>query len=81
MGRLAGFKYREVARKLRALGYVYDRPGPGSHEVWRHALTGRKVTLPHHARDMAEGARFFGKQASLLMLFLMRSRQRFFSVG
>jgi predicted RNA binding protein YcfA (HicA-like mRNA interferase family) len=55
MGRLAGFKYREVARKLRALGYVYDRPGPGSHEVWRHALTGRKVTLPHHARDMAEG--------------------------
>jgi hypothetical protein len=30
-------------------------PGPGSHEVWRNALTGRKVTLPHHARDMAEG--------------------------
>ncbi len=55
MGRLAGFKYREVARKLRALGFVFDRAGPGSHEVWRHALTGRKVTLPHHARDMAEG--------------------------
>ena len=55
MGRLAGFKYREVARRLRALGYAYDRPGPGSHEVWRHTVTGRKVTLPHHARDMAEG--------------------------
>jgi predicted RNA binding protein YcfA (HicA-like mRNA interferase family) len=55
MGRLAGFKYREVARRLRAFGWTFDRPGPGSHEVWRQASTGRKVTLPHHARDMAEG--------------------------
>jgi len=55
MGRLAGFKYREVARRLRTLGYMFDRHGPGSHEVWRHADSGRKVTLPHHARDMAEG--------------------------
>jgi len=55
MGRLAGFKYREVARRLRSLGFSFDRHGPGSHEVWRHATTGRKVTLPHHARDMAEG--------------------------
>lgn len=55
MGRLAGFKYREVARKLRTFGFAFDRPGPGSHEVWRNAATGRKVTLPHHSRDMAEG--------------------------
>jgi predicted RNA binding protein YcfA (HicA-like mRNA interferase family) len=55
MGRLAGFKYREVARKLRAFGFTFDRPGPGSHEVWRHPATGRKVTLPHHSRDVAEG--------------------------
>jgi predicted RNA binding protein YcfA (HicA-like mRNA interferase family) len=55
MGRLAGFKYSEVARKLRAFGLAFDRPGPGSHEVWRNAETGRKVTLPHHSRDMAEG--------------------------
>ncbi len=55
MGRLSGFKYREVARKLRTFGWIYDRPGPGSHEVWRHPLTGRRVTLPHHARDIAEG--------------------------
>ena len=55
MGRLPGFKYREVARCLRTFGYVFDRPGPGSHEVWRHVGTGRKVTLPCHAKDMAEG--------------------------
>ncbi|MDE3180556.1 MAG: type II toxin-antitoxin system HicA family toxin [Acidobacteriota bacterium] len=55
MGRLSGFRYREVTRKLRTLGYVFDRPGPGSHEVWRHSISGRKVTLPHHPGDMAEG--------------------------
>ena len=55
MGRLSGFKYPEVARRLRKFGWVYDRPGPGSHEVWRHSPSGRKVTLPHHRRDLAEG--------------------------
>ena len=55
MGRLSGFRYREVARRLRALGFVFDRQGSGSHEVWRHAGTGRKVTVPHHGGDLAEG--------------------------
>ena len=55
MGHLSGFKYREVVRRLRACGYEFDRPGPGSHEVWRHSGSGRKVTVPHHSKDMAEG--------------------------
>jgi predicted RNA binding protein YcfA (HicA-like mRNA interferase family) len=55
MGRLGGFRYRDVAAKLRRFGFVFDRPGAGSHEVWRHESTGRKVTLPHHTRDMPEG--------------------------
>ncbi|OFV94730.1 MAG: addiction module toxin, HicA family [Acidobacteria bacterium RIFCSPLOWO2_02_FULL_61_28] len=55
MGRLSGFKYREVARRLRVFGFAFDRHGPGSHEVWRHTATGRKVTIPHHSRDFAEG--------------------------
>jgi len=55
MGRLSGFRYHEVARRLRALSFAYDRPGPGSHEVWRHTGTGKRVTLPHHARPMCEG--------------------------
>ena len=55
MGRLAGFRYREIARRLRRLGYRFDRMGPGSHELWRHEPSGRKVTLPHHDGDMAEG--------------------------
>lgn len=55
MGRLAGFSYREVARRLKKFGFQFDRPGAGSHEVWRQSQTGRKVTVPHHSGDMAEG--------------------------
>ena len=54
MGRLAGFTYREIARRLRSFGSRFDRQGPGSHEIWRRE-DGRKVTLPRHPGDMAEG--------------------------
>jgi predicted RNA binding protein YcfA (HicA-like mRNA interferase family) len=54
MGRLAGFKYKEVARKLRVLGFAFDRQARGSHEIWRHA-DGRRATLVRHARPIAEG--------------------------
>jgi predicted RNA binding protein YcfA (HicA-like mRNA interferase family) len=54
MGRLAGFKYKDVARKLRGLGFAFDRQARGSHEIWRHT-DGRKATLVRHARPMAEG--------------------------
>lgn len=61
MGRLAGFSYREVIRCLRSFGFEFDRQGPGSHEIWRHSQTGRKVTnaAPHRrygGRDTAGGS-------------------------
>jgi predicted RNA binding protein YcfA (HicA-like mRNA interferase family) len=55
MGRLSGFKYKDVARKLRVLGFVFDRQARGSHEIWRHSDSGRKATLVRHARPIAEG--------------------------
>jgi predicted RNA binding protein YcfA (HicA-like mRNA interferase family) len=55
MGRLAGFKYAEVAGKLRALGFRFDRQARGSHEIWRHHESGRKTTVPHHRRAIPEG--------------------------
>ena len=55
MGRLAGFRYREVVRRLRVFGFRFDRAGAGSHVVWRHTESGRKVTIPHHSTDIAEG--------------------------
>ena len=55
MGRLSGFKYRDVIKRLRKFGFAFDRQGPGSHEIWRHRESGKKVTLPRHTKDFAEG--------------------------
>jgi predicted RNA binding protein YcfA (HicA-like mRNA interferase family) len=66
MGRLAGFSYDEVARRLRRLGFEFDRQAKGSHEIWRHAGDGRKTTVPHHPGDIAEGTlRALLRQASV----------------
>ena len=55
MGRLAGFKYREVARKLRAAGFAFDRQAAGSHEIWYNPNTNRYTTIPNHPGDLPEG--------------------------
>jgi len=55
MGRLAGFRYREIARKLKALGFTFDRQAAGSHEIWFHASANRYTTIPNHPGDMPEG--------------------------
>lgn len=33
MGRLAGFRYREVVKRLKASGYEFYRQAAGSHEI------------------------------------------------
>lgn len=55
MGRLAGFKYRQIAKKLKALGFVFDRQAAGSHELWYNPNTQRYTTIPNHPGDMPEG--------------------------
>ena len=55
MGRLAGFKYRQIIKKLRALGFEFYRHAAGSHEIWPNPETTHFTTLPHHPGDMPEG--------------------------
>ena len=55
MGRLAGFRYREIVRRLKALGFTFDRQAAGSHEIWFHPSTNRYTTIPNHPGDMPEG--------------------------
>ena len=55
MGRLAGFRYREIVRRLKVAGFQLDRQAAGSHEIWFNALTGRYTTIPNHPGDMPEG--------------------------
>jgi len=55
MGRLAGFKYREIIKRLKKLGFQFDRHAAGSHEIWYNNKTNRYTTIPNHSGDMPEG--------------------------
>lgn len=55
MGRLAGFKYREIIKKLKLLGFIFNRHAAGSHEIWFNPLTNKFTTIPNHNGDMPEG--------------------------
>jgi predicted RNA binding protein YcfA (HicA-like mRNA interferase family) len=66
MGRLAGFRYRDIARKLKLFGFEFDRQAAGSHEIWFNSRTNRYTTLPNHPGDMPEGTlRAILKQADV----------------
>lgn len=66
MGRLAGFRYREIVRKLKTLGFVFDRQAAGSHEIWFQPSVNRYTTIPNHPGDMPEGTlRAILKQAGI----------------
>jgi len=55
MGRLSGFKYKEVISKLRQAGFKFDRQAKGSHEIWYNPNTKLRVTVPNHPGDIPEG--------------------------
>lgn len=55
MGRLGGFRYREIVRKLKTCGFEFDRQAAGSHEIWFNSGTNLYTTIPNHPGDMPEG--------------------------
>jgi predicted RNA binding protein YcfA (HicA-like mRNA interferase family) len=66
MGRLGGFSYREVAKRLKAFGFEFHRQAAGSHEIWLNPATQRYTTIPNHSGDMPEGTlRAILKQAGV----------------
>ena len=66
MGRLAGFRYREIVQRLKTLGFQFDRQAAGSHEIWFNPSTHRYTTIPNHPGDVPEGTlRAILKQAGI----------------
>jgi len=55
VGRLAGFRYREIIRKLKKRGFEFDRQAAGSHEIWFNSTSNRYTTIPNHSGEMPEG--------------------------
>jgi predicted RNA binding protein YcfA (HicA-like mRNA interferase family) len=66
MGRLSGFRYRDIAKRLRARGFSFYRHAAGSHEIWYNETTKKYTTMPNHTGDMPEGTlRAILKQAGI----------------
>jgi predicted RNA binding protein YcfA (HicA-like mRNA interferase family) len=66
MGRLAGFRYREIVQKLRTFGFEFDRHAAGSHELYFSKSRNKYTTIPNHPGDMPEGTlRSILKQAGV----------------
>ena len=55
MGRLSGFNYREIIKRLKAFGFTFHRQAAGSHEIWFNPASNRYTTIPNHPGDMPEG--------------------------
>ena len=66
MGRLSGFRYREIIKRIKRFGFSFDRQAAGSHEIWFNPSTNRYTTIPNHPGDMPEGTlRAILKQADI----------------
>jgi len=66
MGQLAGFRYRQIVKRLSASGFRFDRQAAGFHEIWFNPRTNRYTTIPNHPGDMPEGTlRAILKQAGI----------------
>ena len=55
MGRRAGFRYREIIKRLKQLGFQFHRQAAGSHELWVNPASNLYTTIPNHPGDMPEG--------------------------
>ena len=54
MGRLAGFRYRQIVKRLKTFGFEFDQQAAGSHEIWFNSTTKHYTTIPNHPKDMPE---------------------------
>jgi len=55
MTKLPSLNPREVIRKLRKAGFIFDRQAKGSHEIWRNSVTKRRTTIPNHPGSLSKG--------------------------
>jgi len=77
MGRLSGFKYKDIIRRLAKFGFIFSRHAAGSHEIWHNVETGCFTTIPNHPGDMPEGTlRAILKQANIAPDDFLKRKKR-----
>jgi predicted RNA binding protein YcfA (HicA-like mRNA interferase family) len=49
MTKFPAYTDKEIIKKLRKLGFVFQRQAKGSHEFWVNLETHQRVLIPRHA--------------------------------
>jgi len=55
MSKLPGFTYKDLIKKLKIAGFVFDRQAKGSHEIWFNPDTRLRTTVPNHSKPISKG--------------------------
>ena len=59
MTKVPSLSSREGIRKLKNVGFVFDRQAKGSHEIWYNPITKRRTVIPNHPGvDIPKGTLF-----------------------
>ena len=45
MGKLSGYRYRDIIKILKIFGFEFHRQAAGSHELWYNVKTNKYTTL------------------------------------
>jgi predicted RNA binding protein YcfA (HicA-like mRNA interferase family) len=53
--KLPTLRVADAIRKLWKAGFVFDRQAKGSHEIWLHPQTHRRVVIANHPGDIPKG--------------------------
>ena len=54
MGKLPSLTPKKIIKILESLGFVLDH-STGSHQIFYHAETKRRATVPQHKKDLPKG--------------------------
>ena len=55
MTKLPSLTARDIIKKLKKAGFVFDRYAKGSHEIWYNPTTKNRTTIPKHPGDVPKG--------------------------
>jgi predicted RNA binding protein YcfA (HicA-like mRNA interferase family) len=55
MSKLPETTYKDLIKKIRKAGFVFDRQAKGSHEIWYHPERRLRTTIPNHSKPLSMG--------------------------
>jgi predicted RNA binding protein YcfA (HicA-like mRNA interferase family) len=55
MSKLPEYRYGDVIKKIKKVGFEYDRNAKGSHEIWYNPENKRRTTIPNHPTPIKKG--------------------------